>query len=433
MIGFIGAAHAEGTLGADCKKYRNVRYAFLDDCNRVKFWYEGKSGDIAGIKGSTVVKDGTIVQVGGTDGGTGILDQVVFNSQGLQGLFRADPDDPDPMLPPQGEDLEELRPGTPDGSELFQATGGKSPRKALPESLGGYPSLAYGEHIYAVGGSLNGSPCNLVYRAGLVTATWYVPAGSFISRPFDIVADDPELVPGQLVILTGVSWTFSKTGTEMNDDWVMVRYRVAGEDCVWTCWTPRAPEEGSLPDEPRMYTYSSNICTAGVAEAFPCVNSVIFQEALIPDPFRHIQFEVTLYNDPGNDIPAPTLPRFNEFRIRYVPTDTERKVLQRVKGYPVPASDLVNLEFGVVDGGGEVVMRVYNVAGVLVAREEYRYVGGGLKAEVLPLDKFAQGVYIFVIEGTSKDGGPGLMVEDVEGVRKDPFYTAKGKFVVRRK
>jgi len=177
-----------------------------------------------------------------------------------------------------------------------------------------------------------------------------------------------------------------------------------------------------MPTGPGVYEYASD------------KSSIFFRQPMFQDtPFRYIQFEVSLYNNPYNDNPTPTLPQFNEFRIEYEPVGGVTEGLKKpVEIWPIPARDILNIKFEVIAEGAEVTVRIYNVAAILVAKEGFQYPAGGVqvidgkKDEILKMVNYANGVYIFVIEGLSSSGGPGLIV-DGEARKK-----VQGKFVVRR-
>lgn len=424
MIGFLGASHANEPLSVQCKYDRNSHYAFLDECNRVKAWYKGAGAPVYGSsRASVVVRDGFLMQVGGYHVGN-LMDQTVYSPDYRLGLVRVND------AGQNAGDREEVRPGTPDGTELFRSEGSSDPIRCFSGAVADYPVVSHGDYMYAVGGSYTGlmTACDVVFRAMVPTTTWYIDAGYFVSRPYDLTGD-----PIKLVKLRGVSFTFSKTGAGRTpqdpDDWAMVRYRVAGQDGNWSCWTPRIPELGSVPTQPGMYAFSSRMCEAGVASDFPCVDSVLMQMPLIADSFRYIQFEVSLYNDSGNDYHQPTLPRFNEFRVEVTAGEAPPPCVKDLRLFPVPAGRYLTVQFGVVQEGGEVVLRIYNVAGELVAKEERRYISGGLQNEAILLERFAQGVYLIVVEGLAASGGPGLLCKELS---TDPFRKVSGKFVVRR-
>jgi hypothetical protein len=312
-----------------------------------------------------------------------------------------------------GGDLAEVRPAVPDGVELFRGgcplTGPCVSRYKFPISAGYVPLVVHGEYIYGVGGNMLGSACNRVYRAMLRNTARYVEAGSYVSPAYDL---------GFTCSLTGVSWSFTKFSDVRDDDWAMVRYRAADEGGTWTCWTPRFPEEGSLPEAAGTYTYSNP------------AETVRTREPLIPGNIRYIQFEVSLYNKPANDFTSATLtvPRFDEFRIEYnplVPPAPPRKAFEL---FPIPAKDTVNLRFQVIPEGGEVEVRIYNVAGNLVAKTNYVYVPeeSPVKSESISVSRLAPGAYILVIEGRGATGGPGL------AFKWDRYKKLTSKFVIRR-
>ena len=156
--------------------------------------------------------------------------------------------------------------------------------------------------------------------------------------------------------------------------------------------------------------------------------SVLYREPRILEPFRFIQFEVSLYNDPTNDAGTPTLPVFDEFRISYEPVTLPKPVSFPVESYPNPARDSLTLRFEVVADGGEVTARVFNSAAHLVAQESFKYLQGGIKEVTLDVRKYAPGAYVVILDGLARGGGPGLTIKKTGAILK----TVKAKFVVRR-
>jgi hypothetical protein len=412
-IGFVGGEFVPGSSGNVCRYFRGAYYGILDDCNEVKAWAKAPGNATDAQPGSGVAAyNGTLLSTGGGNG-SAMQYQVLFNSDapdnnGHPGLIRTG-----------GADLSEMRPATPDNSlaGLFK---GSTPPYVLPLVVPNSPLVVNSGFVYAVGGEIGGnsSPCQRIYRARLATATWWVDAGSWLSPPCDL---------GVLAKMTKVAWSYSKSGgaapTEPggNDDWVMLRYRVAGTDGHWSCWTPRIPEDGSAPKVPGYYYYGSDV---------PGSNP-FYRMPLAPDAFRYIQFEVSLYNDAANDGGAvPTLPKFDEFMIGY----DEQPLPQSLRSgcpldvFPNPARDIVNIRYEVAPEGGEVNARVFNTAGEVVDRESWYYLAGGLHSETINVSRWAPGVYIIVIDGLAKSGLAGLYCTQT-GVRRK---TLKERFVVRR-
>ncbi|MEK7475820.1 MAG: hypothetical protein AAB152_09320 [Candidatus Coatesbacteria bacterium] len=398
-IAFVGAEFVPGSSGSVCRYFSGSYYGFLDDCNGIKGWNAGGGTGLKAQPGAgAIAYNGSLLSVGGGNG-SAMQYQVLFNSAGSRGLIRTG-----------GVDNSELRPAQPDGSELY--TGGTS-QYAFPVVVPGSPLVSYNGFVYAIGGEMGATAnaCQRVYRTRLDPTTGWVDAGSWLSPMYDL---------GTLAQMTKVSWSYSKTGPGAGDDWALCRYRVAGADGRWTCWTPRIPEEGSAPITPGYYTYASDV---------PGSNP-FFRMPMAPDPFRYIQFEVSLYNDPANDGgPAPTLPRFDEFRIGYEPAIVP--ALPSGSGIEVaPSRDgkSVTIRFEVVAEGGEINAEFYNVAGELIARDRYAYLTGGVKSETVSTARWAPGVYIIVLRGMARTGDPGLY----RSVTKERFKMLKGKVVVRR-
>jgi hypothetical protein len=191
---------------------------------------------------------------------------------------------------------------------------------------------------------------------------------------------------------------------------------VASADGVWTCWSPRFPEEASMPGTPGYYTYSSDAA------------SILTREPLIPDLFRYVQFEVSLYNDPRGDGAGLTVPRFDEFRIDYDPALPPKPVSGQLELFPNPARDMVNVRFQVDPAGAEVKARIYNVAAHLVSQDSYNYLSGGIKQEAIRVEGLSAGAYVIVLEALGHGGGPGFY-DPKTGER---VKRIKAKFVVRR-
>ncbi|MEK7475433.1 MAG: hypothetical protein AAB152_07320 [Candidatus Coatesbacteria bacterium] len=396
-IAFLGGDYVPNPMGSPCRYSGGMRWGVLDDCNGITAWQAGLGS--AGEPGAGAVAcDGSLLSVGGT--GLAATFQVLYNPAPLRGLVRTG-----------GADRADVRPADPDGSALFI---GIAANDRFPLIAPNAPLVASHGFVYVIGGEMGGvsSGCQRVYRARLASATWWVDAGSWLSPPYDL---------GTQAKLTRVAWSYSKTGPGADDDWAMVRYRVAGIDGRWTCWTPRTPEEGAAPATSGYYTYASDVAAS----------NPFFRMPLAPDLCRYLQFEVSLYNKDTNDAgAAPTIPRFDEFRISYEPApsppplagDSCLEVAQGRDG------NRVTLRFEVVPEGGDVTAEYYNVAGEIVGRDRFSYLAGGIKAEIIATSRWASGVYVVVLRGASRTGVPGLY----RSATRERFKTCKGRLVVRR-
>lgn len=409
-IGFVGGAYVPSVSGAACAQYHGTYHAYLDDCNVLQEWVVRDQGNLGLFGAGAIVHNGSLVQVGGGDT-SALTKQALFNpinpagGTGKQGIVRDF----------STGDGSEVYPGDPDGTGLIAP--GTPFQFALPATY--LTGITHNEWAYVVGGAMANSSeaCAYVYRALMQSSSWWVDAGSFMSAPYDL---------GGTYRLTRVAWSYTKTGGKNADgnpnDWAIVRYRTASPDGVWTCWSPRIPEESSMPVNPGYYAYASDAA------------SIIFREPLITDLCRFVQFEVSLYNDPRDDgasvagTGVPTLPQFDEFRISYEPATPPKPVTCPLEVYPNPATDSVTIRYQVDPAGGEVTARIFNAAAHLADQESYTYLTGGIKEETIKVSAFAQGAYVIIVSGLGRGGGPGLVCASTGEYLK----TAKSKFVVRR-
>ncbi len=406
-IGFIGGAYVNSVSGNSCRQFHGTYHAVLNDCNVIDpdGWTLRDQGTLGLFGAGVIVNNGSLVQVGGGDG-SAVTNQVLFNlitpsaGTGARGVVR------------EGSgDREELRPADPDNNELLT----KASPYTFPVTASFLTAATFNQWAYIAGGAMTNAsePCFYVYRALMQSTSWWVDAGSFLSRAYDL---------NGTFQLSRVAWSYTKSGAGAGDDWAMLRYRVASPDGVWTCWSPRVPEVASMPASPGYYTYASD------------AQSVLFREPLIPDTFRYIQFEISLYNDAGNDAgAAPTLPVFDQFEVSYAPVTPPKPVTCPLELYPNPVEPGrqagVTIRFEVDAAGGEVTARVYNAGGHIASEDSYKYLVGGVKEETIRTGDFAPGAYVVVVSGLARGGGPGLTCKKTGQVLK----TVKAKFVVRRR
>ena len=402
-IGFLAGAFQDNPASNPCYSSKDAYYTCLDDCNRPVKW-ERILGTNAYFNSSNLVFAGALISAGGQSDATNDMQNILYSWPNQNGVDRS------------GVDGAELMPVSPTALKLAD---NKDVVNSLPVTATRAPLVTVGDFAYLVGGSMAGDDaCSYVYRAKLATATYYVDAGHYLSSPQDVYSQSEPSIEYRL---TRVSWSFTKTGDDsalgMRDDWVCLRYRVAGAGGKWTCWSPRFPEAGSMPASPGAYSYDSNAVL--VAERMP-----MFQ-----DSFRYIQFEVSLYNNssPASDDPDPTLPQFTELRIEYEPVIPPPSMSGCVRVYPNPARDWVKVRYEVASSGGEVAVKVFNVAGEMVRKNEYRYLSGGFKEEMLETKGMAAGAYVVLVDGLSGAG------EDPIRCRGGAVKIATGKFVVRRR
>jgi hypothetical protein len=404
-IAFVGGEYVPGSSGNVCRYNRGSFFGFLDDCNQIKAWTAGPTTNGSPPTdgqpgGGAMAYNGSFLGVGGGNG-SAMQYQVLFNN-GQPGIIRTG-----------SADNAEVRPGTPDGIELYKGGGGQP--YVFPVVVPYTHLVANNGFVYAIGGEMagNASPCQRVYRTRLASTTWWVDAGSWLSPPYDL---------GTTVKMTRVSWSYTKSGPGAADDWAMLRYRVYPDQITkgWSCWTPRVPEDGSAPSVPGYITYASDV---------PGSNP-FYRMPLAPNPFQYIQFEVSLYNNVTNDAGVtPTLPRFDEFRISYddVALPPPLKAGCPLEVYPNPARDGVSVRFEVAPEGAEVTVEFYNAAAELVDREHYSYLDGGIKTEIVPVSRWSSGAYIIIVKGLARIGGPGLYCTSTR-VRRNQL---KEQFVVR--
>jgi len=407
-IGFVGGAYVPSVSESACRQFHGTYHGYLDDCNNIQDWTV-RDANLGLFGAGAIVYNGSLVQVGGGDG-SALTQQALFNpidpasGTGKQGIVRDF----------ATGDGSELYPGDPDGTGLVAPA---APFQfAVPASF--LTGVMHHEWAYVVGGAMTNSsePCNYVYRALMKSSTWWVDAGSFVSAPYDL---------GGTFQLTRVAWSYTKTGGKNLDgnpnDWAIVRYRTASPAGIWTCWSPRIPEESSMPVTPGYYVYASDAA------------SVLYREPLITELCRYVQFEVSLYNDPRDDgasvaaLGTPTLPQFDEFRISYQPATAPKPVTCPLEVYPNPARDTVTIRYQVDPAGGEVTARIFNAAAHLADQESYTYLSGGIKEETIKVTAFAQGAYVIIVDALGHGGGPGLVCASTGELLK----TAKSKFVVR--
>jgi hypothetical protein len=78
--------------------------------------------------------------------------------------------------------------------------------------------------------------------------------------------------------------------------------------------------------------------------------------------------------------------------------------------------------------GAELTVKIYNVAGNLVASYDYSYPAGTEtdRQETIDVSRFSQGVYVGLVSARSLSGGPGLSFWG------QTYKLVKGKFVIRR-
>lgn len=403
-IAFLGAGYRHTMDSTPCSAFDGAVWGWLGDDNKPVSWQIGM-GSVSAFGAqpysTPVIGNGTLLSVGGY-AGTSTVRQALYPPLGVaKGMFRTG-----------SADGAELRPALPKSNEMFP---GQADPYQLPVSVKGSPGIVLGDYAYLVGGELGGSsPCRHIYRTRLASTTWWVDAGSWLSPPQDL---------GTTTRLMRVSWSMSKSGAGITDDWVSFRYRVAGADGVWSVWSPRIPEENAMPAAPGYYTYASDVPG----------NQPFFRMPVAPGIVRYVQFEVSLYNDNGglsDGGPAPTLPRFDEFRLTYIPVppDPPLKPGCPLEAYPNPAKDRLTVRFEVAPEGGEVRMRIVNAAAQLVAEENFSYVAGGVVSETVDLGGWAPGAYVILLDGVSRGGESALYCTGTD----ERFKRLKEKFVIRR-
>lgn len=294
---------------------------------------------------------------------------------------------------------------TPDGTGLLPPAGGGTrmyanlPPQGFPKTATGHQLVVAQGTVYLVGGSLNSSASNEIYGAVLGASGSSVNAASWLSAPMDL---------GTGSLLKRVAWTVHKYGGA-NDDWAVVRYRVADEGGTWSDWSPRIPEEGAPPTAPGVLAYDSS---AGVLMRVP----------LFPQRVRWVQVMVDLYSDPA----LPSDPEFEEFTVVADPAPAPQPMRTALELYPVPASDFLVARLSVVSEGAEIRVKLFNAAAHLAAEDTFQFQDGGIKEISLPVSRMARGAYVVIVDGLARSGGPGLF----DGTKR--VGTVKGKALIRR-
>jgi len=400
-IGFVGASYRM-FMTSQCHFFQGAMRGYVDDCGNVDWQTVVNTGQIAVPAAALAIYNGTLVAAGGRSPSVAAMDQVVYNTAPNSGLVR------------DGEDWSEIRPGSPDRRELSLAEGFSNPSFRLPFYCQSSKMVAVNGIMYLLAGygSAAGAVCNQVWRSGLLEDATYVNAAHFVSKAYDLGYTGGGATTFKL---TKAWWSYTKTGYGSWKDWCMFRYRVADTTGRWTCWSPRIPEPGSVPDGGGYYLYHS--------DALPAYE----REPLIPDTFRYVQFEVSLYTADGEFGLGAAVPKFDEFGIEYVSVVPERELRPPVELYPVPAGDSVTLRYEVVADGAEVACQVFNSAGHMVAVEKFYYQLGGVKKETIDTSRYANGAYVMVVKSCATGGGRGLL----NG--KDLVDKVKVRFIIRRK